>query len=51
MDGTFWAGCIELAGVDDCEGTGHLSSAFEGGGLRPSNMSDVESDDSAIVAF
>ncbi len=40
IDGTFWAGWIELAGVDDCESAGELSSGFEwGGGLRPLNIS------------
>ena len=51
---TFWAGCIVLAGVDDCNSAGHFSSGFERG-LRLSNMSVCEIDGvgvgSSIVAY
>ena len=41
IDGTFWAGGMELAGIDDCKDCieGHFSPGFFEGGLRPSNRS------------
>ena len=48
IDGTFWAGGIELAGVDN---DGHFSSSFEGL-FRLLNMSvcDMDGVGSSIVA-